>query len=230
MPNNTVPMSLIIWRIITRAFTSPKLRRSFQVFPSTFIVPVPCSGSLTTPPFFFICSRSGSSSLFCRGDGSGAGRIRKFLPSGAEFEICGSVRYWNSQIRNLLNYFLRHHCFSLLQDQYDQIAVHTQKGIDFLEKYGNFVDQRCRIEQEYASKLRYVPTQAQTRTGLENRGTGNEQPCVLASCQCFSCTVQHLSTSVSWYHNKGLCMWKEFENLKFTAASLWNPHSVVLVI
>jgi len=41
-----------------------------------------------------------------------------------------------------------------LWDQYDQIAVHTQKGIDFLEKYGNFVDARTKIEQEYASKLR----------------------------------------------------------------------------
>lgn len=43
---------------------------------------------------------------------------------------------------------------SLFQDQYDSIANHTQKGIDFLEKYGHFVDQRCKIEQEYASKLR----------------------------------------------------------------------------
>ena len=42
----------------------------------------------------------------------------------------------------------------LFQDQYDSIAAHTQKGIDFLEKYGHFVDQRCKIEQEYASKLR----------------------------------------------------------------------------
>ena len=41
-----------------------------------------------------------------------------------------------------------------MQDQYDQIAVHTQKGIDFLEKYGHFVDARTKIEQEYASKLR----------------------------------------------------------------------------
>jgi len=41
-----------------------------------------------------------------------------------------------------------------LWDQYDCIAAHTQKGIDFLEKYGHFVDQRCKIEQEYASKLR----------------------------------------------------------------------------
>ena len=42
-----------------------------------------------------------------------------------------------------------------LQDQYDNIAAHTQKGINFLEKYGHFVDQRTKIEQEYASKLRY---------------------------------------------------------------------------
>lgn len=39
-------------------------------------------------------------------------------------------------------------------DQYDQIAVHTQKGIDFLEKYGHFVDARSKIEAEYAAKLR----------------------------------------------------------------------------
>ena len=54
-----------------------------------------------------------------------------------------------------------------LQDQYDQIAVHTQKGIDFLEKYGNFVDQRCKIEQEYASKLRWVPCRKLYGTGLK---------------------------------------------------------------
>jgi len=41
-----------------------------------------------------------------------------------------------------------------LWDQYDQIAVHTQKGIDFLEKYGHFVDARSKIEAEYAQKLR----------------------------------------------------------------------------
>ncbi len=29
----------------------------------------------------------------------------------------------------------------LFQDQYDNIAAHTQKGIEFLEKYGHFVDQ-----------------------------------------------------------------------------------------
>ena len=29
-----------------------------------------------------------------------------------------------------------------LWDQYDQIAHHTQKGIDFLEKYSRFADER----------------------------------------------------------------------------------------
>uniref|UniRef100_T1J7Q9 SH3 domain-containing protein n=1 Tax=Strigamia maritima TaxID=126957 RepID=T1J7Q9_STRMM len=41
-----------------------------------------------------------------------------------------------------------------LWDQYDNIAAHTQKGIDFLEKYGHFIRDRCTIEVEYASKLK----------------------------------------------------------------------------
>ncbi|XP_023706707.1 formin-binding protein 1-like isoform X2 [Cryptotermes secundus] len=41
-----------------------------------------------------------------------------------------------------------------LWDQYETIALHTQKGIDFLEKYGHFIRERCAIEMEYASKLR----------------------------------------------------------------------------
>lgn len=41
-----------------------------------------------------------------------------------------------------------------LWDQYDNIASHTQRGIEFLDKYGNFVRDRCTIEQEYAAKLR----------------------------------------------------------------------------
>lgn len=41
-----------------------------------------------------------------------------------------------------------------LQDQYDNIGAHTQKGIEFLDKVGAFVKERCAIENEYASKLR----------------------------------------------------------------------------
>ncbi|XP_076316139.1 formin-binding protein 1 homolog isoform X1 [Tachypleus tridentatus] len=41
-----------------------------------------------------------------------------------------------------------------LWDQYDNLAVHTQRGIDFLDKYGQFVKDRSAIETEYANKLR----------------------------------------------------------------------------
>ena len=39
---------------------------------------------------------------------------------------------------------------------FDSIDVDMQKGIDFIEKYGQLMDQRSKIEQEYASKLRYI--------------------------------------------------------------------------
>ncbi|KAM3966832.1 formin-binding protein 1-like Cip4 isoform 2-T2 [Aphomia sociella] len=41
-----------------------------------------------------------------------------------------------------------------LWDQYENLAAHTNKGIEFLDKYGNFVKERCAIELEYAGKLR----------------------------------------------------------------------------
>ncbi|XP_052747465.1 formin-binding protein 1-like isoform X2 [Bicyclus anynana] len=41
-----------------------------------------------------------------------------------------------------------------LWDQYDNLAAHTHKGIEFLDKYGNYVKDRCAIELEYAGKLR----------------------------------------------------------------------------
>lgn len=44
----------------------------------------------------------------------------------------------------------------IFQDQYDNLSFHTQKGIDFLERYGHFIRDRCLIEMEYAGKLRYI--------------------------------------------------------------------------
>ncbi|CAG5078761.1 Similar to fnbp1l: Formin-binding protein 1-like (Xenopus laevis) [Cotesia congregata] len=40
-----------------------------------------------------------------------------------------------------------------LWDQYDNLSLHTQKGIDFLERYGHFIRDRCKIETEYAANL-----------------------------------------------------------------------------
>uniref|UniRef100_A0A1I7S9V6 F-BAR domain-containing protein n=1 Tax=Bursaphelenchus xylophilus TaxID=6326 RepID=A0A1I7S9V6_BURXY len=39
-------------------------------------------------------------------------------------------------------------------DQTNQVSDHTQRGIDFLDKYGQFVKERAQIEDEYALKLR----------------------------------------------------------------------------
>lgn len=41
-----------------------------------------------------------------------------------------------------------------LWDQFDNLAIHTSKGIDLLDRYGNFVRDRSAIEIEYAAKLR----------------------------------------------------------------------------
>ncbi|KAG8189470.1 hypothetical protein JTE90_018123 [Oedothorax gibbosus] len=41
-----------------------------------------------------------------------------------------------------------------LWDQYDNLGHHTLKGIEFLEKYGIFLKERCSIESDYAYKLR----------------------------------------------------------------------------
>lgn len=41
-----------------------------------------------------------------------------------------------------------------LWDQFDTISTHTAKGIDFLDKLGHFVKDRCLIETDYASRLR----------------------------------------------------------------------------
>ncbi|CAK9298848.1 unnamed protein product [Gordionus sp. m RMFG-2023] len=41
-----------------------------------------------------------------------------------------------------------------LWDQYDNLSSYTNKAIDFLDVFSNFVRQRCIIEIEYASKIR----------------------------------------------------------------------------
>lgn len=41
-----------------------------------------------------------------------------------------------------------------LWDQFDTISNHTAKGIEFFDKLGHFVKDRCLIETDYASKLR----------------------------------------------------------------------------
>ncbi|KAF0297329.1 Formin-binding protein 1-like [Amphibalanus amphitrite] len=41
-----------------------------------------------------------------------------------------------------------------LWDQFDNIALHTQKGLDFLDKYGRLIRDRSDVENRYAADLR----------------------------------------------------------------------------
>jgi len=55
-----------------------------------------------------------------------------------------------------------------LWDQDESLTFHTQKGLEFLEKYGHFIKDRCAIENEYASKLRRLVKSYQPKK--EGRG------------------------------------------------------------
>ena len=44
--------------------------------------------------------------------------------------------------------------FCHIQDQYDNIATVTNKGLDMLDKYGQFTKELSAIETDYASRLR----------------------------------------------------------------------------
>ena len=54
----------------------------------------------------------------------------------------------------LLVYMLSLRIVVYFQDQYDCVGKHTDKGIDFLERYANFLKKRCEIETSYASELK----------------------------------------------------------------------------
>jgi len=45
---------------------------------------------------------------------------------------------------------------ALLQDQFDNVVAHTQKGTEFCERLLHFVKEKCAIETEYATKLKWV--------------------------------------------------------------------------
>lgn len=76
-------------------------------------------------------------------------RLEVWNIAGLEFPIHANIEFPYT-VQVLFQQFV----FLWFQDQYETIALHTQKGIDFLEKYGHFIRDRCAIELEYAGKLR----------------------------------------------------------------------------
>ncbi|CAH2068443.1 unnamed protein product, partial [Iphiclides podalirius] len=72
-----------------------------------------------------------------------------------------------------------------LWDQYDNLAAHTHKGIEFLDKYGNFVRDRCAIELEYAGKLRRLVKSYQPKRKEEDEYQ-------YSACKAFKQLLQEL--------------------------------------
>ncbi|XP_068628693.1 formin-binding protein 1-like [Battus philenor] len=73
-----------------------------------------------------------------------------------------------------------------LWDQYDNLAAHTHKGIEFLDKYGNFVKDRCAIELEYAGKLRRLVKSYQPKRKEEDEYQ-------YSACKAFRQLLQELN-------------------------------------
>lgn len=74
-----------------------------------------------------------------------------------------------------------------LWDQYENLATHTQKGIDFLDKYGNFIRDRSAIEVEYAARLRRLVKNYQPKKSKED--DENE----FSSFQAFKCILKEVA-------------------------------------
>ncbi|CAD5229937.1 unnamed protein product [Bursaphelenchus okinawaensis] len=55
-----------------------------------------------------------------------------------------------------------------ITDQTNQVSDHTQRGIEFLDKYGQFVKERAQIEDEYALKLRNLAKKCSTKKKEED--------------------------------------------------------------
>uniref|UniRef100_A0A8D9BX72 Formin-binding protein 1-like n=2 Tax=Cacopsylla melanoneura TaxID=428564 RepID=A0A8D9BX72_9HEMI len=73
-----------------------------------------------------------------------------------------------------------------LWDQYDNLSLHTQKGIDFLEKYGHFIRDRCAIEMEYAGKLRRLVKSYQPKKK-------EEEDYQYSTCKAFKCVLEEVT-------------------------------------
>lgn len=41
-----------------------------------------------------------------------------------------------------------------MQDQFDNVSSHTQRGIDFCERFASFLKELCLIENDYAAKVK----------------------------------------------------------------------------
>ncbi|XP_047367195.1 formin-binding protein 1-like isoform X6 [Vespa velutina] len=77
-----------------------------------------------------------------------------------------------------------------LRDQFDNLSHHTQKGIDFLERYGHFIRDRCAIEVEYAAKLRRLVKSYQPK---EPKKKEEEEDYKYSPCRAFKMELNEVN-------------------------------------
>ncbi|XP_046831731.1 formin-binding protein 1-like isoform X12 [Vespa crabro] len=77
-----------------------------------------------------------------------------------------------------------------LWDQFDNLSHHTQKGIDFLERYGHFIRDRCAIEVEYAAKLRRLVKSYQPK---EPKKKEEEEDYKYSPCRAFKMELNEVN-------------------------------------
>ncbi|XP_035730316.1 formin-binding protein 1-like isoform X3 [Vespa mandarinia] len=75
-------------------------------------------------------------------------------------------------------------------DQFDNLSHHTQKGIDFLERYGHFIRDRCAIEVEYAAKLRRLVKSYQPK---EPKKKEEEEDYKYSPCRAFKMELNEVN-------------------------------------
>ncbi|XP_035730320.1 formin-binding protein 1-like isoform X7 [Vespa mandarinia] len=77
-----------------------------------------------------------------------------------------------------------------MYDQFDNLSHHTQKGIDFLERYGHFIRDRCAIEVEYAAKLRRLVKSYQPK---EPKKKEEEEDYKYSPCRAFKMELNEVN-------------------------------------
>ncbi|XP_035730321.1 formin-binding protein 1-like isoform X8 [Vespa mandarinia] len=77
-----------------------------------------------------------------------------------------------------------------MKDQFDNLSHHTQKGIDFLERYGHFIRDRCAIEVEYAAKLRRLVKSYQPK---EPKKKEEEEDYKYSPCRAFKMELNEVN-------------------------------------
>lgn len=78
-----------------------------------------------------------------------------------------------------------------LWDQFDTVSNHTAKGIEFLDKLGHFIKDRCLIETDYASRLRKLAKNYDLNQKSKSNNRDDDKE--FAYCRAFNQVLKEIS-------------------------------------